>query len=55
MVLYITQDSTITIYVQTNIIAAYNGDTPNLYTQHKCAVATAQIPITQDIVKIKTK
>ena len=55
MVLYTTQDSTITIYIQTNVIAAYNRDTPSPYMQHRCAAAIAQVPMTQNITKIKTK
>jgi len=45
MALYITQGSITTDYTWNNIIAVYNGDTPNLYTQYRCAAATVQAPI----------
>jgi len=32
-----------------------NGGTPNPHMQYRCATATVQTPITQDIVKTKTK
>jgi len=40
MALYIIQGSTTTDYAWNNIIAVYNRDTPNPYTQHRCAAAT---------------
>ena len=55
MALYIIQDFTTIVYTQTNVIAIYNEDTPNLYAQYKYTAATIQAPTTQDIAKIKTK
>jgi len=40
MALYITQGSITTDYAWNDIIAVYNGDTPNPHTQYRCAVAT---------------
>jgi len=45
MALYTTQGFTTTDYAWNDIIAAYNRDTPNPYTQHRYAAATMQAPI----------
>jgi len=40
MALYTTQGSITIDYAWNDIIAVYNGDIPNPYTQHRCAAAT---------------
>jgi len=40
MALYIIQGSITIDYALNNAITAYNRDIPNLYTQHRYAVAT---------------
>ena len=55
MALYTIRDFTTIAYAQIDVIVAYNGDIPNPHAQHKCAVATVQAPMTQDIAKTKIK
>ena len=40
MALYTTQGSTTIDYAGNDVIAVYNGDTPNPHAQHRCAAAT---------------
>jgi len=45
MALYTTQGSITTDYAWNDVIAVYNGDTPNPHAQHRYAAATVQAPI----------
>jgi len=45
MALYTTQGSITTDYTWNDVIAIYNRDTPNPYTQHRYAAATIQAPM----------